>query len=148
MSADSTSSFVKRLDGDPVEVEITRDMIKRGLIAAPVLIAICALIWGIEGAYSAAFAVGLVMLNFALAAWMISVTAKISLNLMMAATLFGYLLRLGLVLVAVLLVKDAHWISRAALGASIIVTHLGLLIWELKYVSISLAQSGLKPARP
>lgn len=148
MSAGQTPTLVTRLDGDAVELEVSRDMITRGLIAAPALIAICALIWGVDGAYSAAFAIGLVLVNFALAAWVISVTARISLGLMMAATLFGYLIRLGLVLVAVLAVKDASWISRAALGASIIVTHLGLLIWELRYVAISLAHSGLKPPRP
>ncbi len=148
MSAEPASLATTRLDGDPVELEVSRDMIKRGLLAAPVLIAVCALIWGVNGAYSAAFAIGLVLVNFALAAWLISATAKISLSVMMAATLFGYLVRLGLVLVAVLLVKDASWISRAALGTSIIVTHLGLLIWELKYVAISLAHSGLKPPRP
>jgi hypothetical protein len=42
-------------------------------------------------------------------------------------------------------VKDASWISLPALGATIIVTHLGLLIWELKYVAISLAYPALKP---
>ena len=57
----------------------------------------------------------------------IAVTARISLGLMMGAVLFGYLIRLGLILVAVLLVKDASWISRPALGTAIIVTHLGLL---------------------
>jgi hypothetical protein len=48
----------------------------------------------------------------------------------------------------VILVKDASWISRPALGATIIVTHLGLLLWELKFVAITLAYPGLKPARP
>jgi hypothetical protein len=67
---------------------------------------------------------------------------------MMGAVLFGYLIRLGLILLAVILVKDASWISRPALGAAIIVTHLGLLAWELKYLAISLAHPGLKPARP
>jgi len=66
----------------------------------------------------------------------------------MAATLFGYLIRLGLIMVAVLLVRDASWISLPALGATIIVTHLGLLVWELKYVAISLAHAGIRPARP
>jgi hypothetical protein len=62
--------------------------------------------------------------------------------------LFGYLLRLGLIFLAVILVKDASWISLPALGATIIVTHLGLLLWELKFVALSLAHPGLKPARP
>jgi hypothetical protein len=140
--------MVTQLDGEPVEIKVSADMVKRGLVAAPVLIAICAVIWGADGAWSAAFAIALVLLNFLLSAALISYTAKISLGLMMGATLFGYLIRLGLIMVAVLLVKDAGWISLPALGATIIVTHLGLLIWELKYVAISLAHSGLKPARP
>jgi hypothetical protein len=65
---------------------------------------------------------------------------------MMAATLFGYLIRLGLIAVAVLLVKDASWVSLVPLGLTIIVTHLGLLVWELRYVAASLAFPGLKPA--
>jgi len=46
------------------------------------------------------------------------------------------------------MVKDAGWISLPALGSTIIVTHLGLLFWEMKYVAISLSHPGLKPARP
>ena len=140
-----SAPIATRLDGDPVEVKLSRDMIKRGLWVAPALVAIAYLIWEGDGAASAAFAIGLVLVNFALSAILISATAKISLGLMMGATLFGYLLRLGLIMLAVLLVRDADWISLPALGATIIVTHLGLLIWELKYVAISLAHSGLKP---
>ena len=85
------------------------------------------------------------LVNFALAAGIVAVTAKISLRLMMASVLFGYLVRLGLIFLAVYLVKDAGWISLPALGATIIFTHLGLLVWELKYVAMSLAYPGLKP---
>ena len=148
MSSDTTPAFVTQLDGEPVEMQVTTDMVKRGLLVAPILIGICAVIWGSAGAWSAAFAIGIVLVNFLLSAFLISYTAKISLGLMMGATLFGYLIRLGLIMAAVLLVKDASWISLPALGATIIVTHLGLLLWELKYVAISLAHPGLKPARP
>lgn len=148
MSNKTAPAMVTQLDGEPVEMQVTADMVKRGLIVAPVLIAISAVIWGADGAWSCAFAIGLVLVNFALSALLISTTAKISLGLMMGATLFGYLIRLGLIMLAVLLVKDAGWISLPALGATIIVTHLGLLLWELKYVAISLAHPGLKPARP
>jgi hypothetical protein len=44
-------------------------------------------------------------------------------------------------------VRDAGWISLPALGATIIATHLGLLIWELKYLALSLAYPGLKPPK-
>ncbi len=148
MSKNATPAMVTQLDGEPVELEISTDMVKRGLVVAPLLIAISAVIWGADGAWSAAFAIAIVLVNFLLSAALISYTAKISLGLMMGATLFGYLIRLGLIMVAVLLVKDAGWISLPALGATIIVTHLGLLFWEMKYVAISLAHPGLKPARP
>ena len=148
MSNKTAPAMVTQLDGEPVEIQVTADMVKRGLLVAPVLIAICAVIWGADGAWSAAFAIALVLVNFSLSAFLIAYTAKISLGLMMGATLFGYLIRLGLIMLAVLLVKDAGWISLPALGATIIVTHLGLLLWELKYVAISLAHPGLKPARP
>lgn len=140
-------AIVTQLDGEPVEIKVSADMVKRGLIAAPVLIAIAGVIWGADGALSALFAIVLVLVNFLVSAALISWTAKISLGLMMGATLFGYLIRLGLIMLAVLLVKDAGWISLPALGATIIVTHLGLLLWELKYVAITLAHPGLKPAR-
>lgn len=143
-----TPAFVTKLDGPDVELNVSKDMVKRGIIVAPALIAICGLIWGLDGVYSCAYGIAIVLVNFMLAATLISRTAKISLGLMMGATLFGYLLRLGLIFVAVLLVKDAGWISLPALGTTIIVTHLGLLLWELRYVAISLAHPGLKPARP
>jgi hypothetical protein len=142
------AAFATRIDGPAPEVGVSKDIVRRGLIVAPVLIAICAVIWGLDGMWSGAYGVALVLLNFGLAAALIAVTARISLGLMMGAILFGYLIRLGLILVAVLAVRDAGWISLPALGATIIVTHLGLLMWEMKFVALSLAHPGVKPARP
>ena len=139
---------VTQLDGEPVEVKVSADMTKHGLLVAPAVLGVAGLIWGSAGAWSAALAMALVLVNFGLSAVLISSTARISLGLMMGATLFGYLVRLGLILMVVLIVRDASWISRQALGATIIVSHLGLLLWELKYVAITLAHPGLKPARP
>ena len=141
------SPMVTRLEGAAPEVEISRDMIRRGLIVAPVLIAVCGVVWGLHGVWSSAYGVAIVLVNFAIAAGLIAGTARISLGLMMGAILFGYLIRLGLVLLAFVLVKDASWMSRPALGLTVIVTHLGLLVWELKYVAASLAFPGLKPSR-
>ena len=90
----------------------------------------------------------MVCLNFALAAALLSWTARISLGLMMGAALFGYLLRLGLVFLAVWLVVDQPWVDVVPLGLTLIITHLGLLAWELRYVSASLAFPGLKPGEP
>ena len=140
--------MLTRLDGPAPEVTVSKDIIRRGLIVAPLLIALCGVIWGMDGAWSSMYAILIVLVNFALAAALVATTARISLGLMMGAVLFGYLIRLGLIFLAVFLVRDDAWISLPALGATIIVTHLGLLLWELKFVAISLAHPGLKPARP
>ena len=130
------------------EVKVSRDMVRRGLMVAPVIIAVCAVIWGGDGAWSSAYGIALILFNFMIAAGSIAWAARISPALLMGTVMFGYLLRLGILLAAVLLVRDMGWISLPALGATIIVTHLGLLVWELKYVAASLAYPGLKPARP
>ncbi len=140
--------MLSRDDGPAPEVSISKDMIKRGLFVAPLLVALCGVIWGLDGVWSSMYAIAIVLVNFALAAGLVAATARISLGLMMGAVLFGYLIRLALIFLAVFLVRDADWISLPALGATIIVTHLGLLLWELKFVAISLAHPGLKPARP
>ncbi|MEX2253021.1 MAG: hypothetical protein WD649_02615 [Thermoleophilaceae bacterium] len=137
-----------RLEGPAPEVRISRDMVRRGLWVAPAIIVVSAMIWNSAGAWSSAYALGLVLANFLASAALIALASKISLALLMGATLFGYLIRLGVIFVAVWLVRDAAWISFPALGATIIVSHLGLLVWELKYVAISLAHSGVRSDHP
>jgi hypothetical protein len=140
------TSFVTRVEGPAPERDIARDMVKKAAIVAPVLIAICWAIWGGPGAASSLYGIAIVCVNFLVAAALITVTVRISLGLMLAAVLFGYLARLALIAAAVLLVRDASWVSLVPLGLTIIVTHLGLLFWELRYVSVTLAFPGLKPS--
>jgi hypothetical protein len=45
------------------------------------------------------------------------------------------------------LVRDAGWVELVPLGLTLIVTHLGLLAWEARSVSASLAFPALKPRR-
>jgi hypothetical protein len=138
-------ALTTRLDGPAVEQELARDMVRRALPVTPVVLVLCGLLWGLDGALSSAYGLALVLVNFLIAAALLSWTARISLSLMMGAALGGYLLRLGLILVAVLAVKDASWVELWPLGLTIIVSHLGLLFWETRYVSASLAFPGLKP---
>ena len=119
-----SDSFVTRVEGPAPEMEVSRDIVRRGLIFTPLYLAVCGVIWGLNGVWSAGYAIAIVLLNFMLAALTISLTVRISLALMMGAVLFGYLGRLGLTL---------------------IVTHLGLLFWEMRHVAASLAFPGLKP---
>jgi hypothetical protein len=127
------------------EQAVAWDIAKRAVPVTPVLVGLAALVWGAAGAASAAYAVLIVVVNFVVAAWMLATAARIGETILMAAALFGFLLRLALVSAAVLLVGDASWVEPAALGLTLVVTHLGLLAWELRYVSASLAFPGLKP---
>lgn len=137
--------LLMRDTGPSPEAEITRDIVKRGLIAAPVLVALSSLLWGSRGAWSSMYGLGLVLCNFMIAAGLVAFTARISYALMMTATLVGYLLRLGVLAIAVMLVRNESWVDLMALGLTIVVMHLGLLFWEMRYVSASLAYPGLRP---
>ena len=127
------------------EVTVSRDIIKRGLLVAPAVMVIGGIIWGVNGAWSAGLGLAIVLVNFGLAAALIAWAAPISLALMMGVSLFGYLVRLGLIALAVFLVRDLDWVSLPALGITIIVSHLGLLFWEMRFIAASLAFPGLRP---
>ena len=131
--------------GPAVEAEVAMDMAKRSLPALPVVVLVAGLIWGPDGAASGAFAVALVLVNLALSAALLGWAARISLALLMAAALGGFALRLLLLTAVVWAVKDQAWVDITALGFTLIVTHLGLLIWETRHVSASLAYPALKP---
>ncbi len=131
--------------GPAPETEIARDLARRAVPVAPVLIAACGLGWGIEGALSSAYAVALVVANFLVAAALMAWAAKISVGMLMGTVLAGYLLRLGALTLAVVAVRHAAWVELLPLGLTLVVTHLGLLVWEAQHVSLSLAFPGLKP---
>jgi len=131
-----------------VEMQISTDLAKRGLIASPVVLGAAALVWGTDGLASRAVALALVLANFVLAAIMVSSAARISPPAVMVAALGGFIIRLGIIVIAVLLIRDQPWISLQALGAVIIVAHLGLLLWELNHVSISFAHAGIRSTHP
>ena len=130
----------------PVEREIVVDIIKRGVIVAPAIIAIAAIARGGPGAASAAFAVAVVLLNLGLSGAALSWAARTSLNLLMVVALGGFLLRMGVLTGVIALVRHQPWVDLPTLAVTLLVTQLGLLFWETKYVSATLAYPGLKPA--
>jgi hypothetical protein len=134
-------------DGPPVEQHVAWDLIRRGGLLAPVLVAAAGLGWGLHGALSAGYAVALVLANFALSATLLAWSARVSLAVLMAAALGGYLLRLGLITVAVLAVIHQSWVVVIPLAFTLVITHLGLLVWETRYISATLAYPALKPRK-
>jgi hypothetical protein len=132
----------------PVERELAVDMAKRALPIAPLLIVVSALIWGADGAWSSLVAVAIVVLNLLTAAAAMTWAARRSMATLMAVALGGFVVRMAVIVAIVALLRDQPWINLVALAVNILVTQLGLLVLELRYVSASLAFPGLKPAAP
>ena len=130
-----------------VERQIVADMARRAALIAPAVVLVASLAAGTRGALSALYALAIVLVNFALSAAVLTRASKMSPTAIMAAVLGGFLVRMTLVAVAIALVNDAGWVSRLPLGLTVVGTHLGLLVWEAKYLSVSLAFPALKPTR-
>ena len=96
---DSISILAMRDTGPAPEAAITRDLVKHGLIAAPVLIGGSAAIWGANGALSCGYGIVIVLANFTIAALLVTRAARISYALMMAATFLA-------------IFSDSHWFLR------------------------------------
>jgi len=119
----------------PVEMILARHTARRALYIGPLLVAVFWVTGGWDGAWSAAIGVVLIVANFLLAGAMLSISAKISLAVYHAAALFGFFLRLGLMVVTVLLIAQLLPIDRIAFGISAVVAYLVLLSWEAVAVS-------------
>jgi hypothetical protein len=132
----------------PVERQLALDMAKRALPLAPVLVAVSALVWGTAGAWSSLTAVAIVVVNLLVAAVAMAWAARRSLGTLMAVALGGFVVRMAVIVGIVALIRDEPWVDLVALAVNILVTQLGLLVLELRYVSASLAFPGLKPAAP
>lgn len=138
-------AFTGRDLGPAPEPEIIRDLVRRGLMATPVVLLVGAAGWGWAGLASGAIAMALVLVNFTAAAALQSWAARISYGLVAGVALFGFLIRLAIISAVVLLIGDQPWVAPVPLGVTLVVGHLGLLAWESRYVSASLAFPGLKP---
>jgi hypothetical protein len=128
-----------------VEREVAFDMIRRGLPVLPLLVLAAGIGWGVHGALSGAYGVGVVLLNFALAAVLLSWAARISVTFLMATAVGGFVLRMALVLVALVVARHQGWVEMVPLGLTLVITHVGLLAWETRHVSASRAFPGLRP---
>lgn len=127
------------------EADIARDLVRRLLLVAPAFVLGGLVFWGVDGALSALYALALVAANFAAAAALMGWGARTSPTVLMAAVMGGYIVRLGAVVLAIWAVQGAAWVEMVPLGITLLATHVGLLVWESRYVSLSLAFPGLKP---
>jgi hypothetical protein len=132
--------------GPATERIVALDAARKALLASPAVVLVAALLAGGNGAASAAFALALVTANLLVSAAALGWAAARSYGLVMGVALFGFLVRIAAVGAAVWLVRDAAWVDDLTLGITLIAGHLGLLAWEARSVSASLAFPDLKPS--
>jgi uncharacterized protein (DUF849 family) len=118
------------LEQRPVEAIISRNMVKRAVWVAPILILVFGITSGVQGAVAAGIGVAIVIANFLIGGWILATAAGVSLSLYHAAALFGFFIRLGLITLTMLLVAGVTDIDRVAMGVSAVVSYLTLLSLE------------------
>lgn len=131
-SDDSVSDAMHRPSAEtlPVEAIMSRNMVKRAVWVAPVLMIVFGVASGVSGAVAAGAGVAIVVVNFLIGGWIMSTAAAVSLTLYHAAALFGFFIRLGLITMAMLLIASVTDIDRTAMGVSAVVSYLTLLSLE------------------
>jgi hypothetical protein len=119
-----------QLGSTPVEAVIAKHTVARLSWIGPILIAAFGLFRGWDGVLGSSLGVAVVVLNFLVAGVMLSVALKISLAMYHAAALFGFFLRLGLLMATMLLIVQFFDIDRVAFGISAVLAYIVSLILE------------------
>ena len=130
------------------ERDIAFDMARRSLWVFPAWVVVSGFIWGVGGAFSSAIGYALVVGNLAAAAALMAWGARTSPVALMGVTLGGFIVRLAALAGVVLAVSPLEFFEPVPIAITILASHLGLLVWEIRYVSLRLAAPGLDLQRP
>ena len=127
------------------EGEIARDLVRRMLLVAPVVLLVAGVFRGLEGLVSAAIGLVLVALNFLASARLITWVAQRSPGAVMGVMLGGFIVRIGILFGVALALENVSWVDIPVLVLTVAVVHISLLTWETRHVSLTLGAPGLKP---
>lgn len=131
---------------DRIESRIARDVARHGLYVAPLAVLGVGLWRGPDAAGAVALAFAIVIGNFLLSAAVLGWTARIHPEMLMGAALFSFLGRLVAITLIGVGIKELDIVDWPVFCITLVVSYLGLLFWELRSISVSLASPGLKPS--
>ena len=134
-------------DPDMIESRIAKDIARHALWVAPVAILALGIWQGVGGALGVALAFVVVLANFLITGALLGWAARISPAMIMAVSLGGFLVWLFVIFGTGLLVEQIDAVNLDVYVVSVLVLHLGLLFWEMRSISFSLASPGLKPRK-
>jgi hypothetical protein len=116
--------------------EPEREMVRRILpLSVPAIALAVVLGWVISGpgaAASAGIGVGLVVANFVAYAYSLAYAARISLVVLYAVALGGFIVRLGIFVVILVALRQLEWFSTVAFIAAFVPATIALLALEIK----------------
>lgn len=130
---------------DQVESRIAHDIARHALIVAPIAIIGVGIWRGIPAGAAVALALALVVGNFIAAAWVLGWVARTAPDLLMGAAMMSFLTRLVLISVIGFGIKEADVVDWPVFCVTLVASYLGLLFWEMRSISLSMASPGLKP---
>jgi hypothetical protein len=120
-------------------VEPEREAIRRVFPLAPIALIVATvvarLIGGTDAAWSAAIAVVIVFLNFVAAAVSVAWAARISPTILFAVALGGFVVRLMIYTIALVLLNTLEWFSPLAFALTLVPVTVGLLVVEARALS-------------
>ena len=119
--------------------EPERELVRRvSPFAVPALVlafAVGALIGGADAGWSAAIAIASVYVNFVANAWSLAWAASVSTTLVSIVALGGYVVRLIVYTIALVLLNQLSWFSPVAFVLALVPAVIALLVYEAKLLS-------------
>jgi hypothetical protein len=128
-----------------IETRIARDLTRRALFAAPVVLLGVGLWRGVDAAAAVALAFAVVIANFLASAALLGAAARKNPHLMIGVALMSFLVRFIVLTGVGIGVKALDVVDWPVFCVTLVVSYLGLLAWEMRSISFSMASPGLKP---
>lgn len=130
------------------EIEMVRRAVVPTLLAAPLSLAIGWVLDGPGAGATALLGVIVVAANFAAHGLSLAFASRVSIGAVHAVALGGVVIRLGVVLVLMLVLRGAPWFSVPAFGLAVVPGTLALLAFEARLATRGLGGILEVPASP
>jgi hypothetical protein len=130
---------------DEIESRIARDLVRKALIVAPIVILALGLWRGVDAAAAVAVAFAIVIANFLANAAILGWTARNNPSMLQGVALLSFLGRLIVITAIGVGVKELDIVDWPVFCITLVVSYFALLLWELRSISFTMASPGLKP---
>lgn len=117
------------------ELELVRRVLPLSVPAIALVAVIAGVVAGADAALSAGLAIILVFANFVFFAVSVAYAARISLTLLYGVALGGFLVRMAILVVLLLLLQQLAWFSIVAFIAAFVAGTVVLLSVEIKMIA-------------